>query len=160
MENRNAMRALALILLVLAACNLPQAGSAPGASSPAAAEGPGEGAAPSGLPTLTLESGSGYLFETQEVVHGSDPRDIWWNGVGFVPGTLMGSLGSLDSPQAVDQVSQSILAFKQFDPLPGEAYLVEVAAAGQYAIIRYLFRGDQAQITFEVLYPFAGRILP
>ncbi len=150
------------ILLAVLACNLPGANSQPPAvvTEPAAQPNDDNQANPSGLPTLTLQAGSGYLFDTAQVVVGSDDRDVWWNRVEFVPGTRMGSLGILDSISQIDQAAGWILEFKGFEPVVGESFLVEATAETEFAIIRVLSFGNEGEISFEYVYPFGGAILP
>ena len=149
------------ILLAVLACNLRVANSQPPAiTEPPAQPNDGNQVNPSGLPTLTLQPGSGYLFDTAQVVTPSDDRDIWWNRVEFVPGTRMGSLGILEDISQIDQVAGWILEFKGFEPVVGESFLVEVTAETEFAIIRVLSYGNEGEISFEYVYPFGGAILP
>ncbi len=115
---------------------------------------------PSGAPQLTLKGGSGYLFKSSETVTGSADRDIWWNAVYFVPNSLIGSLGVLNSPGDVRQIKASALKPDQIQPVPGEVYAVEVTRSNIYAILRVLSIDSENNITFEYVYPFDGELLP
>ncbi|MBI4730585.1 MAG: hypothetical protein HY781_00325 [Chloroflexi bacterium] len=130
------------ILLTILACNISKArpDSPTLTELPVITEPPVEQNHPSGLPTLTLQAGSGYLFDTAQVVAGSDDRDIWWN--------------------RIEQAAGWILESRPFEPAVGEAFLVEVTAETEYAIIRVLSFGGEGEISFEYLFPFEGSILP
>ena len=115
---------------------------------------------PSGAPQISLEGGTGYLFQSASIVSGSAERDIWWNAIFVVPGSSMVSLGILDSPSDVAQISISALKRDQIEPVPGEVYAVEVLSANKYAIVRVLSIDSGPKITFEYIYPFEGELLP
>jgi len=149
------------IFLAVLACNRPVANTQPPSmTEPAAQTDDGGQIVPSGLPTLTLQGGSGYLFDTAQVVTGSNDRDVWWNAVELVPGSRMTSLGIMDDPSAVSQVSLNTLSRDQDEPAPGEVYVVEVTPDTDFAILRVLSFGPDREITLEYLYPFTGAITP
>jgi hypothetical protein len=162
MKTTGILSALCILWLAVLSCNFPGLGSAPDDSQPAQ-EQPGGAAEsqvdPAGEPVLTLQSGTGYLFGAGEVVTGSDQRDVWWNGATLVPGQLIGSLGPVDDLSAVTEIHASVIAERQLEPVPGEAYVMPTVD-GQYVLLRILSRGGQAEITVEWLYPFAGQVLP
>lgn len=117
----------------------------------------------SGLPTVTMDGGTGYLFPSGEITSGDDAdRDIWWNASQFVPATLMGSLGQIDNLSAVNEITTSSLTFGSFVPTAGEAFAVEVSRDGQvtYGLMRVVNIDSEMNITFEWVYPFAGQVLP
>ncbi len=152
----------ATLLLSILACNISKANpdSPVPTDAPVPSEPPEAQPQPNGLPTLTLQAGSGYLFDAAQVVTDAGDRDIWWNRIELVPQNRMGSLGSLDDISRIDQAAGWILESKPFVPVVGEAFLVEVTAEIEYAIIRVLSLGDEGEISFEFLFPFEGAILP
>lgn len=81
----------------------------------------------SGLLTVTMDEGTGYLFSTREITSGDNAdRDIWWNASQFVPAMLMGSLGQLDDLSAVTEITVSSQSFGTFIPAVKETFAVEV----------------------------------
>ncbi len=150
----------AVILMSILACNISKAGPEEPASTDLPPEPPVEQDLPGGLHTLTLQAGSGYLFDTAEIVVGSNDRDIWWNRIELVPENRMGSLGILDDISQIDQAAGWILESKPFVPAVGEAFLVEVTAETEYAILRVLSFGGEGEISFEYMFPFEGAVLP
>jgi hypothetical protein len=114
---------------------------------------------PSGAPIITLEGGSGYLFQSSSTVTGSNDRDIWWNAVYFVPNSLMMSFGVINSPNDIKEISVSAMKRDQVAPVLGGVYAVEVENSNSYAIIRVLSIDSEAKISFEYIYPFGGEIL-
>jgi hypothetical protein len=117
----------------------------------------------SGLPIITMDGGTGYLFPSGEITSGDNAdRDIWWNASQFVPATLMGSLGQIDNLSAVTGITASSLTFGTFVPTTGEGFAVEVSRDGQktYALMRVVNIDSELVITFEWIYPFAGQVLP
>ena len=89
---------------------------------------------------------------------------MWWNAIGFVPDTRMGSLGVIESLASIDAIAASTLAFGEFAPALGEAFAIEIEAdreedATGYALIRVLAIKDRV-ITFEYRYPFDGSVIP
>jgi hypothetical protein len=161
MKNRTAILLGCIsVLLSILACNISKASPEPSAPTDLPAEPPEVQPPSSSLPTLTLPAGSGYLFDTAQVVTDSGDRDIWWNRAEIVPGNRMGSLGVLDDISQIDQIAGWILESRPFEPTVGEAFLVEGTPDTEYAIIRVLSLGDEGGISFEYLYPYVGAILP
>jgi len=161
--------AVCILLLATLACNLPNRGSndspaisgdnpLPGGDQPPVVAG-------SGLPTVTMPGGTGYIFSTGEITSGEGAlRDIWWNASQFVPDRIMGmaSLGIVDDLASVSQISDSTLVFGTFVGNEGEAYAVKVVRDGAtvYALIRVLSFSDDMDVTFEYIYPYTGNVLP
>lgn len=163
MKNRTAILLGCIgILLSILACNISKGNPESPAPTdlPAPDEPTLEQVSPDGLPVLTLQAGSGYLFDTSQVVTDSGDRDLWWNRIELVPQNRMGSLGVLDDISRIDQAAGWILESRPFEPTVGEAFLVEVSAETEYAIIRVLSFGGEGEISFEYLFPFEGAILP
>ncbi len=71
--------------------------------------------------TLTMQAGRGYIFEPPQVTTGE--RDVWWNGIQFVPdtGVLMKKLGKFDSFAEVGQPPREGYSSSIIAPGPGDA---------------------------------------
>ena len=148
MNKNRQLLAFAVLGAAILGCNLPRSAPAqPQVSS-------------SGLPAVTLQPGSGYLFATQQIALGPNDRDVWWNGSNLVPDGGLASLGQLNNLASVQQISRARLKSDFLIPMPGEAFVVEVTPGTDYALMRVLSIGSQAEISFEWVYPFAGQVLP
>lgn len=112
-----------------------------------------------GEPLLVMQPGSGYVFGTALVVHGSDDRDIWWNGLQIVPNFKLAMLGPTIDLSAINQISQSAMVEQLVEPVPGEAYAFPTLD-DQYALIRIMAINAQTGLTIEWLYPYAGQVVP
>ncbi len=71
--------------------------------------------------TLTLVPGRGYIFEPPQVT--TDERDVWWNGIQFVPaaGVSMKKLGKFDSFIEVGEPPRDGYSSLLIEPEPGDA---------------------------------------
>jgi len=111
---------------------------------------------------ITMEGGTGFMFESHEVMSGIGvERDIWWNGMQLVPGARMCSIGHVSTLDRIRGIStRCVMKFDAFVPETGEAYLLEVTRNGkkQFAALRVLSAGDKRvtpkPITLEWEYPY------
>jgi hypothetical protein len=161
-----------MLWLAIFSCNFPGPGQGepippaeapapaqPGQAAPSGGVPPSGTAQPAGEPVLTIQPGSGYLFASSQVVHGADPRDVWWNGATLVPGQKIASLGPVADLSSIDQIKPSLITEPQLQPVPGEGYVM-ATSDGKYVLLRMLSLGAQGEINVEFLYPFAGAVLP
>jgi hypothetical protein len=119
---------------------------------------PTEQAIESDLPFVTLEGGSGYIFSSQLV--STDDRDIWWNAVQLVPGSVdrMVSLGIISTPAEVQEITFPGQTETTLVPAVGEGFGIEISRGNEltYAVIRVLQIDGERAITFDWVYPFGG----
>lgn len=132
----------------------------PSSLPPTTVPAPTEGVIQSDLPKVTLPGGNGYIFSSQ--LTSKDDRDIWWNGVQFVPDRTvrMVSLGMIDNPVSVAALSFSGQSPNVLTPVIGEGFGLEIDRDGQmqYAVIRVMQIDAQAAVTFDWVYPFNGSV--
>ena len=111
------------------------------------------------LPVVVMEGGNGYIFSTQQITN--DDRDIWWNGIEFVPagGYRMVSLGNIN-PLDVNALTFAGVTPLTFEPVLGDAYGIEITRDNRktYAIIRVVKVDAKRRVTFDWVYPFAGAV--
>lgn len=71
--------------------------------------------------TLTLEAGRGFIFEPPQVT--TSERDVWWNGIQFVPanGVGMKKLGKFESLAEVGEPPRDGYSSLLIEPEPGDA---------------------------------------
>jgi hypothetical protein len=154
-------------MMLAFACNLPAA-APPSTEPPTLAAVPTEAssseatgqAIETGLPVVTLEGGSGYIFSSQLV--STDDRDIWWNAVQWVPATgdRMVSLGIISSPADVQEITFPGQTEMTLVPALGEGFGIEMSRGGQmtYAVIRVVQIDSDLAIAFDWVYPFEGNV--
>lgn len=116
------------------------------------------------LPTVTMNGGSGYIFSTQSSTSGQGAdRDIWWNSVEFIMSRSSNiiSLGEINSPSEVTQISISETSDNNVRPAIGEGFAIRIVRDGTvtYAIIRILTVTPFESITFDWIYPYVGQVL-
>lgn len=121
-----------------------------------------------GLPTTTLDGGTGFIFADEQIVSGPGvERDIWWNNVQLCPSNsypFVGivSLGQVGSLTEIDQISKGEMTIGgcPFEPVVGQGFALEIDRDGEveYALMRVLNFGSDRQITFEWVFPFEGEV--
>ena len=158
--------ACGILLIASLACNFPGIATTNDAGeNPAQTQPPLGAILPSpGLPTLTLEGGSGFVFSAQRNTNPGEDYDIWWNNAEIVAlgsHSYIISLGVLGNLSEVDQIDAQGMTSGALVPSPGEGFAlkIEKGEGFEYALIRMLKLEAPNLIVLEYIYPFQGSII-
>jgi Astacin (Peptidase family M12A) len=97
-----------------------------------------------------ISSGSGLILRTGTVAHGSEPRDLWWNGLEVVPGQAIYSAGVVQSLNDVDDIDVERLAWAAPKPQLGEVLVIAIASDPGYKYVAIkVTQVSPQEITFD-----------
>jgi hypothetical protein len=162
-----------VVLIALLACNFPgistQGDAIPDSqpdqgSGPVDTQPPPVDIAPSpGLSTVTVKSGTGYIFSTQQETPSGDDYDIYWNNAeicALSSRSAIVSMGVMGNLSAVAQISTQGMEPTALVPTEGEVFAVRLkkGEGTEYAVIRLIGYGDDNAIILEYIYPFQGTV--
>jgi hypothetical protein len=170
-----------VVLFALLACNFPgmsavnDSGTGPGGivsggqpdqgGESAGTQPPsGDVAASPGVPTLSVKSGTGYVFATQQETIPGEDYNIYWNNAEICAlgnRSEIVSMGVRADLSAVTQISTQGMTPGALVPTEGEVFAVRIVKGEgfEYALIRFVGYGDDNAIFLEYIYPFQGTVI-
>ncbi len=176
LKRKSALLILGVVVLVaLLACNFPgiastgdsgngTADNQPVGPPPDTQPPPSNVTSSSGVPTITVKRGTGYVFATQQETTPGEDYNIYWNNAEICAlgnHSDIVSMGVMADITAVTQISIQGMTAGALVPTQGEAFAVRIVKDDgfEYAVIRFTGYGEDNAIILEYIYPFQGQVI-